>query len=87
MTVNQLLSQISSRELSEWAAYYSIEPFGERREDLRAAMMACTIANAAGGRGKNKPAFKLKDFLLNFEPPKQQSNDEMKSILKAIAGK
>ena len=53
---------------------------------MRAATIACTVANAAGGRGKGKPAFTVKDFLLDFEPKKQQSFEEMKSILKGILG-
>ena len=82
MTVKQLLSEIDSREISEWIAFNNIEPFGEQRADLRAAMIACVMANA--WRGKNQPAFKLDDFILNFDPPKQQSVEEMKKILKEI---
>jgi hypothetical protein len=84
-TVRQLLSQIDSYELTEWFAYYSIEPFGEERADLRAATMACTVANAAGGRGKNKPPFTVKDFLLDFEPKEPQTMEELKNIFRNMA--
>ena len=66
-------------------AFYSIEPFGEKRADLRAAMIACTVANAAGGRGKGKPAFTVGDFCLKFEPKKQQSISDMKMILRSVS--
>jgi len=39
-TVRELLMRIDSRELSEWMAFYSIEPFGRTRADMRAAMVA-----------------------------------------------
>jgi hypothetical protein len=31
--------------LSEWQEYYSIEPFGEERADLRAGIIAATVEN------------------------------------------
>lgn len=67
-------------------ALQSIEPFGEKRADLRAATIACTVANAAGGRGKNKTQFTFKDFLLDFEPKKPQTTQEMQNLLRSISG-
>jgi len=74
-------------ELSEWIAFASIEPFGEAREDLRAALICCTIANyikAANG-SKSKPC-KIEDFMLKFDPPEQQSTENMKTMLKMLSG-
>jgi len=76
---------MSSHEFAEWMAYARIEPFGEYRADLRAALITSTMANA--WRGSKSKAYKIKDFLLNFEPPKQQSWQEMKSMLKKLVGK
>ena len=45
MTVRQLLSSTSSSELSEWMAFEAIDPFGERRADLRAGIMAAAAVN------------------------------------------
>ncbi len=82
MTVEEMLGRIHSPELSEWMAYASIEPIGEKRMDLRFAMLACTISNGIRGAcGCKKPPLKLKDFLLNFDPPEQQTPDQMKAIL------
>lgn len=50
-------------------AYYQVEPFGEEREDLRAALICQTMANI--NRGKNTTPFKLDDFMLfrEVKPP------------------
>ncbi len=50
------------RILTEWAQYFNRHPFGEFREDLRAAIIARTIA-ASHGKPKSGGEFKLKDFL------------------------
>jgi len=78
-----LLARIDSAELSEWMGFYSIEPFGEERADLRSAIIACTMANA--WRGKNQRPFKVSDFIPNFGEPKEQTPEEILMIFKAAA--
>jgi hypothetical protein len=46
-------------------AFYRLEPFGEERQDLRAAIIAQTIANV--NRGAGRPPYKLSDFILEFD--------------------
>jgi hypothetical protein len=58
------LAHVSSRELTEWENFYNEEPFGERRGDLQAAIVAQTVANAL--RGKRGRKLKTEDFLLDF---------------------
>jgi hypothetical protein len=65
MTVGQLLDSISSQELTEWMALASIEPFGEEREDWRAASIAAAVANAF--QTHDTGPRKISDFLLRFE--------------------
>jgi len=65
MTVRQLLAEMDSRELSEWAAYDLVEPFGPWREDLRSGIVASTVANAL--RGRNGRSYKPTDFLPTFD--------------------
>jgi len=48
-TVAELQTSISSREFTEWIAFYNLDPFGAEREDLRAALVAATIANTTRG--------------------------------------
>ena len=84
MTVRELLNRIDSSELTEWAAFYSLEPFGDFRSDMQAGIIASTIANC--NRSKHSKTFKPIDFMpLVKEEPKQMSGDEIKNVLKAMA--
>jgi hypothetical protein len=56
---------MSSNEFAEWRAYDRINPFGERRADLRAGVVAAVVANA--NRGKRRKAFRPEDFMPTFE--------------------
>ncbi len=60
-TLHELLSQISSWELSLWEAFAQTEPFDDQRASLERAINTCTIANA--WRGKDQSAFKPADFM------------------------
>lgn len=60
-TVGQLSEEISDKELHEWMAFYRLEPFGDERADLRAGIIASTVANA--NRGKRGPVRKPTDFM------------------------
>jgi hypothetical protein len=85
MTVRQLLSSISSKELAEWAGYYSLEPFGSFRDsDVPAGIIASTIANC--NRTKNSKSFSPEDFMpFVTNQPKQMSGEEMKNVMQKIA--
>jgi len=78
MTVGELLSRVSSRELTEWQAYYGIEPFGEERSDLRAGIVAATTANAF--RGKGAKPFKPQDFMPGFGAKKQDWREMLETV-------
>ena len=58
MTVRELLSRISARELTEWMAYERITgPLDSRlRGDISAGIVAATVANSSGAKKKVKPA-------------------------------
>jgi hypothetical protein len=63
-----------------------IEPFGEERSDLRAGTIVKSNLIP-----HSKKDIKLKDCMLNFEPPKEQTPKGMFSMLKnytlAMGGK
>lgn len=61
MPVRELLSRIGSDELTEWMAFYGLEPFGDFRADFRSGILASTIANAH--RTKDAKAFTPEDFM------------------------
>ena len=73
MTVEELLARISSRELTEWMAYAGISPFGERRADLRAAQICCTLANIHRDPKAKPDPFSPADFMFNFGPQEEQA--------------
>lgn len=74
-TVKELSEKINSRELTEWMAYYSIEPWGSIVEGYRDALTCATIANSgllqASPKTLKKKPFHPEDFLLNKKKPKQ----------------
>jgi hypothetical protein len=75
--------------LTEWIAYEKITgPLGRRRQDIQAALIATTIANANRGKGRK---FKISDFLIQYDRLGQQKSPEqmieaLKSINAAMGG-
>jgi hypothetical protein len=65
MPVRELLARVGSDELTEWMAFYQLEPFGEMRADLRSGVVAATFANAH--RTKDARAFTPEDFMPYIE--------------------
>ena len=57
-----LLAEMSSRTLTEWMAYYNIEPFGDELLDVHMANVTAILANQ--NRKKNQKAMKPGDFRL-----------------------
>tara|TARA_Y100000310_G_scaffold112096_1_gene110523 strand:- start:215 stop:535 length:321 start_codon:yes stop_codon:yes gene_type:complete len=83
MTVSEMLQKMSSAELTDWLAYWRLDPFGEERADLRAGIVAATTANVWAGKGKRaKPA----DFMPKFDTPsKRQTADQMRAQFRLAA--
>lgn len=63
--VDGMLGEISAEQLSEWAAYFELEPHGPARGDLQAGIVASQIVNMLLKKGE-KPATPG-DFLLTFD--------------------
>ena len=61
LPVRELLARMGSDELTEWMAFYQLEPFGDFRADLRSAIVASTLANAH--RSKDGKPFTPEDFM------------------------
>jgi hypothetical protein len=47
-------------------AYARLEPFGERRADLRAAIVACMLANIHRDRDIHPEPFEVSEFMPDF---------------------
>jgi hypothetical protein len=72
MTRAELLARISSEELTEWFAFYAIEPFGAEAGYFGHAITASTVANV--NRRKGHKAIPIEDFMPKFERPKKEEH-------------
>lgn len=83
MTVGELLRRMSSRELTEWMAFFSLEPWGTEVEDWRAGLIASTIANSHRDPKRRRKLYEPSDFMPRYEAPKtqEQSWEEQARIL------
>ena len=63
-----------------------IEPFGNIRGDIQAAIIAQTVANVHRGRGQR--SYKIQDFMPKFDraKPAPQSSDQMIAVLCQASG-
>lgn len=79
MTVAELGDRMSSAEFSEWMAFYSIEPFGEERADIRQALTTSAIHNSVQAQTKKPKWTKPEDFMPFSEKaaPQPKSNVSM----------
>lgn len=66
-TLDELGQTMSVAEFAEHWEDYRRSPWGERRADIHAALIAQTTANYAGKM--RKEAAKLTEFLIDFEKP------------------
>ena len=81
-TVRELLARIDSRELTEWLAYYGLNPWGPERSDLRAGMVASTVANCL-----TSGSFKPSDFMPKYGPqpePVEQTPEQLRDMAMKI---
>jgi len=58
-----MLARISSRELTEWMAFYGLEPFDSAQEEWRAGLIASTVANANRDAKKRSDPYQPADFM------------------------
>ena len=71
------LSHISSIELTEWMAYYSLEPLGDERLDYLVALLSSVTANVHLPSDKQLP---IGYFMPEFNKPKIQQTETSNSI-------
>lgn len=67
-TKRELLASIDSAELTEWAAFDLVEPFGGKRGDFQAGIVAATIHNYSGHATKGKSPFDYMPFYQTATP-------------------
>lgn len=71
-----MLHEIDSTEFTEWMAYDNIDPFGDQRADLRAGIVAATVANFS--MSPAQPPLTAADFM-----PFSKPLEEIKPVLLA----
>lgn len=84
--IKRLLKEIDSQDITEYKAYYQIEPFGSEQDFLQAGIISSVIANV--NRSKNSQPFKASDFIpssFKAKIPKKQSAKDMKYIFEQMA--
>lgn len=83
--MDQLLEAIPSRLLSEWMAFYRMEPFGPERDDVRNAHLMALLANIHRDP-KRSSAYEIEDFLLRYgdEEIEARPPEELMQKFKAL---
>jgi hypothetical protein len=79
--------RLSSAELTEWQAFYLLEPWGTEPAALNSAITASVLANV--NRKPDSPAFRPSDFMPAYglpkkqiEPTAQERSDQIRNLLK-----
>lgn len=75
------MQSIDSEEITEWAAYHQLDPFGSVRGDYQAALVANVMAQANAKKGH---VFQLTDFLLKWGPKEKDRGMSQQEILAYI---
>lgn len=63
---------MSAAEFAEWKAFFRLEPWGEKRADARAALLAMVMANL--WRGPDSEPANMETFML---PTAEQTEEEL----------
>ena len=82
MTVAEMLGKISAAELTEWMAFFQLEPFGASWENILAALPTAMLANANRDAKKQRKPFDLTDFMLLDHREQQGLMDSDKLLSK-----
>lgn len=54
--MDAMLAEMTASEFSEWAAFFSLEPWGFYEENRRTGVIASTIVNMSGNRARRPVA-------------------------------
>jgi len=87
MPVCEAQERIDSYEFSEWCAYFSLEPFGEERGDIRIAQLCALVANAVGVKGRKSKPEDFMPFSEKRGEPGVMDIEAMQGAILKAAGK
>lgn len=77
-----MLTEVSSRELTEWMVYFGIEPISIETKYLAGSVAMGSVLRANMSRKEGTKAFAPKDFLPSFEKKKEQTTGQMLDMAK-----
>jgi hypothetical protein len=63
MTVREMLARIDSAELTEWRAFYELEPFGDLIADQRHGIATAVLANVNRDSKRKPDPYVAADFI------------------------
>jgi len=71
-TVEEAQSKVNSRQFKDWIAFYRISPFGDKRDDIRTALICSTVARCLGAKGRAaKPETYMLEFVKKYQTPEE----------------
>ena len=79
--VDLLLASMTSKQLSEWVAFYSLEPFGQ--EWLQTGTISAIIAETHRNKKLKSDPYQAEDFIPREKDP-DPSPDELKDKARMI---
>lgn len=74
--IAELQERISSREFAEYWVHFTLEPWGNEREDLRSGIVASTVANANRDPKKRPKPYTPDQFMPKLAGP-EPDDDEL----------
>ncbi len=61
-----MLTEMTPSELGEWVAEYAISPWGDWRDDWRAAQSTAILAEVNRNKNARSQPFTARDFMLDY---------------------
>lgn len=86
MTRRELLTRMSSHELTEWRVYEAVEPFPAARMEAYMAQLAALIANAHRDTKARSTPYALEEFLLFRDPAPEPTPEQAATKIAAVLG-
>lgn len=82
-TVEELAERMTSAELTDWAAEFQLQPWGDELDRRQVAIVAAVLANVNRNPDKRPQPYEAADFLAWRPPPDPEA--AMKKLKAAFA--
>ena len=86
--VGELQQRVSSKEFTEYLAYFNVEPWPEERADINSASIATLLANIHRDPQKQPTPFGIQDLKIDYwkqeesqEERNEQTPEQMQGIM------